>query len=186
VELPDVAAMRAYRLFLTNYAADQQKSGRFGWLPQVRLSNVRQWLQTEHIVPDEVSLNALLSLGFLLVCLVNAIGLMLARFAGRSSAYAIRRALGASRADIFLQCMMETAVVGAVGGTLGLALTALGLAGQRTMLKSVSAYTSQLTHLDASLMALTVILAVSAALLSGFYPAWRAARVSLGWQLKEQ
>jgi putative ABC transport system permease protein len=186
VELPNRDAVRAYQLFLTNYAADQQKSGRFAWLPRVQLSNVRQWLQIEHIVPDEVRLNALLSLGFLLVCLVNAIGLMLARFSGRSGAYAIRRALGASRFDIFLQCMMETTVVGAVGGALGLALTVLGLAGQRTMLKSVSAYTGQLTHLDASLMALTVVLAVGAALLSGFYPAWRAARVSLGWQLKEQ
>jgi putative ABC transport system permease protein len=186
VELPDSAAVRAYRQYLTNYAADQQKSGRFGWPPLVQLSNVRQWLQTEHIVPDELRLNALLSLGFLLVCLVNAVGLMLARFAGRSGAYAIRRALGASRLDIFLQCMAETVVVGALGGVLGLTLTALGLAGQRTVLKTASAYTSQLTHLDGNLMALTVASAVGAALLSGLYPAWRAARVSLGWQLKEQ
>jgi putative ABC transport system permease protein len=133
-----------------------------------------------------VRLNAVLSLGFLLVCLVNAIGLMLARFAGRSGGYAVRRALGASRRDIFLQCMVETALVGALGGALGLALTALGLAEQRAMLKSVSAYTSQLTHLDGSLMLLTVLLAVGAALLSGLYPAGRAARVSIGWQLKEQ
>jgi putative ABC transport system permease protein len=186
VELPDSGAVRAYRQYLTNYAADQQKSGRFGWPPLVQLSNVRQWLQIEHIVPDELRLNALLSLGFLLVCLVNAVGLMLARFAGRSGGYAIRRALGASRVDIFLQCMAETVVVGALGGALGLTLTVLGLAGQRTVLKTASAYTSQLTHLDGNLMALTVALAVGAALLSGLYPAWRAARASLGWQLKEQ
>ena len=169
VELPDAATMRDYRQFLTNYAADQQKSGRFSWPPKVQLSNVRQWLQAQHIVPDEVRLNAVLSLGFLLVCLVNAIGLMLARFAGRSGGYAIRRALGASRRDIFLQCMAETVVVGALGGALGLALTALGLAGQRAMLKTVSAYTSQLTHLDGTLMTATVMLGVGAALLSGLY-----------------
>jgi putative ABC transport system permease protein len=186
VELPDSAALRAYRQYLTNYAADQQKSGRFGWPPLVQLSNVRQWLQSEHIVPDELRLNALLSLGFLLVCLVNAVGLMLARFASRSGAYAVRRALGASRLDIFLQCMVETAVVGALGGALGLTLTALGLTGQRTVLKTASAYTSQLTHLDGNLMLLTAALAVGAALLSGLYPAWRAARASLAWQLKEQ
>ena len=186
VELPNAAAVRVYRSYLVNYAADQQKAGRFAWPPLVQLSNVRQWLQTEHIVPDEVRINALLALGFLLVCLVNAIGLMVARFAGRSGAYAIRRALGASRSDIFLQCMVETAVVGALGGALGLALTDLGLAGQRAMLKTVSAYTGQLTHLDGSLMALTVVLSVGATLLSGLYPAWRTTRVSLGWQLKEQ
>lgn len=186
VELSDATAVSAYRRFLTNYASDQRRAGRFGWPPLVQLSNVRQWLQTEHVVPNEVTLNAVLSLGFLLVCLVNAIGLMLARFAGRSGAYAIRRALGASRLDIFLQCMVETAVVGLLGGALGLALTAVGLAEQRAMLKSASAYTSQLTHLDGTLMALTVTAAVGAALLSGLYPAGRAARNAIAGQLKEQ
>ncbi len=78
----------------------------------------RSGCRPSHIVPDDVRLNALLSLGFLLVCLVNAVGLMLARFAGRSAGYAIRRALGASRLDVFLQCMVETTVVGVLGGAL--------------------------------------------------------------------
>jgi putative ABC transport system permease protein len=185
-ELPDAAAVRGYRRFLENYAADQRRSGRIAWPPLIQLSNVRQWLQTEHIVPDEVRINALLAAGFLLVCLVNAVGLMLARFAGRSGVYAIRRALGASRLDIFLQCMVETALVGVLGGALGLLLTAIGLAGQRTTLKTVSAYTAQMTHLDPNLMLLTVVLAVGATFLSGLYPAWRAARRPIGWQLKEQ
>ena len=185
-ELPNAASERAYRRFLGNYAADQQKSGRFGWPALVELSNVRQWLQIEHVVPDEVRINALLALGFLLVCLVNAVGLMLARFAGRSGAYAIRRALGASRLDIFLQCMVETALVGALGGALGLMLTALGLIGQRTTLQYTAPDTSRLTHLDPGLMALTLIVAIGAAFLAGLYPAWRAARSPIGWQLKEQ
>jgi putative ABC transport system permease protein len=185
-ELPDAAAVRAYRQYLSNYAADQRRSGRFGWPPSVQLSNVRQWLQIEHVVPDEVRINALLALGFLLVCLVNAVGLMLARFAGRSGAYAIRRALGASRLDIFLQCMVETALVGALGGGLGLMLTALGLIGQRATLHYTSADSSRLTHLDTSIMTLTLIVAIGATFLAGLYPAWRAARSPIGWQLKEQ
>ncbi len=185
-ELPDAAAVRAYRRFLDNYSADQRRVGRFSWPAKVQLSNVTQWLQVEHIVPDEVRINALLAAGFLLVCLVNAVGLMLARFAGRSGVYAIRRALGASRTDIFLQCMVETILVGVLGGALGLLLTAMGLAGQRTTLKTVSAYTAQMTHLDPNLMVLTVVLAVGATFLSGLYPAWRSARSPIGWQLKEQ
>jgi putative ABC transport system permease protein len=186
VELPDAASERAYLRFLGNYAADEQHSARFAWPPLVQLSNVRQWLQIQHIVPDEVRINVLLALGFLLVCLVNAVGLMLARFAGRSGAYAIRRALGASRLDIFLQCMVETTLVGALGGALGLALTSLGLAGQRSALSPVPGIYGQLTHLDPQVMALTVTLAVGATILSGLYPAWRAARTAIGWQLKEQ
>jgi putative ABC transport system permease protein len=185
-ELPNASAARAYRQFLTNYAAEQRRSGGFDWPVSVQLSNVRQWLQIEHIVPDEMRINALLALGFLLVCLVNAVGLMLARFAGRSAAYAIRRALGASRSDIFLQCMAETALVGVLGGGLGLMLTALGLIGQRTTLVHTAADTARLTHLDSSLMALTLIAAIGATFLAGLYPAWRAARSAIGWQLKEQ
>ncbi len=37
--------VRAYRQFLTNYAVDEQKLGRFAWPPLVQLSNVPQWLQ---------------------------------------------------------------------------------------------------------------------------------------------
>ncbi|MEJ0008177.1 MAG: FtsX-like permease family protein [Steroidobacteraceae bacterium] len=186
VELPDAAAVRAFREFLTNYTADQHKSGRFPWPPLVQLSNVRQWLQAQHIVPDEVRLNAVLALGFLAVCLVNAVGLMLARFAGRSGAYAVRRSLGASRMDIFLQCLTESAVVGRAGRCAGTGLDRAGSRRAARHAETVSAYTGQLTYLDGNLMTLTVVLGVGAALLSGLYPAWRAARATLVWQLKEQ
>ena len=65
-----------------------------------------------HIIPDEVRVNSLLAFGFLTVCLVNAVGLMLARFSARANDFGVRRALGATRSDIFLQCLSETAVVG--------------------------------------------------------------------------
>jgi putative ABC transport system permease protein len=185
-ELPDAAAVRNYRQFLINYSAEQQRLGRFHWPPLVQLHNVRQWLDLMHIVPDEVRVNSLLSFGFLLVCLVNAVGLMLARFSARASDYAIRRALGASRTDIFLQCFTETAVVGVLGGVLGLALTALGLAANRASLGYLGEIVGPLMNLDTDVMALTVALAVAATLCSGLYPTWRATRVQPGWQLKAQ
>ena len=186
-ELPDAAAVRSYRQFLINYSAEQQRLSRFHWPPLVRLSNVRQWLELQHIVPDEVRVNSLLAFGFLAVCLVNAVGLMLARFSARANEYGVRRALGASRMDIFLQCLTETAVVGVLGGILGLALTALGLAGNRASLGGALAeYTNRLTHLDPAVMAMTVALAIGATLCSGLYPTWRATRVQPAWQLKAQ
>jgi putative ABC transport system permease protein len=111
---------------------------------------------------------------------------MLARFAGRASEFAVRRSLGASRMDIFLQCLTETAVVGVLGGILGLALTALGLAGNRASLGAGVEYAVRLTHLDTGVMALTIALAIGATLCSGLYPTWRATRVQPGWQLKAQ
>src|SRR5580658_1595254 len=153
VELPDATAVRNYKQFLTNYSAEQQRLGRFHWPPLVQMHNVRQWLDTMHIVPDEVRVNSLLAFGFLTVCLVNAVGLMLARFSARASEFGVRRALGATKTDIFLQCLTETAVVGALGGVLGLALTALGLAGNRASLGAYAESASRLTHLDPAIVA---------------------------------
>jgi putative ABC transport system permease protein len=185
-ELPDAAAVRHYRQFLTNYSAEQQRLGRFHWPPLVQLHNVRQWLDLMHIVPDEVRVNSLLAFGFLAVCLVNAVGLMLARFSARASEYAVRRALGASRKDIFLQCLTETAVVGVLGGMLGLVLTALGLAANRASLGYLAEFAGPLMDLNPDVMLLTVALAVGATLCSGLYPTWRATRVQPAWQLKAQ
>lgn len=186
VELPDAAAIGSYKQYLTNYSAEQRRLGRFTWPPLVQLNNVHQWLAFEKIIPDEVRVNSLLALGFLVVCLVNAVGLMLARFSARASEFGVRRALGASRTDIFLQCLTETAVVGVLGGILGLALTALGLAGNRASLGQFAETATRLTHMDPSVMALTVALAVGATLCSGLYPTWRATRVQPAWQLKAQ
>jgi putative ABC transport system permease protein len=185
-ELPDAVAVRDYRQYLTNYSAEQQRLGRFHWPPLVVLSNVHQWLDLQRVVPDEVRVNSLLALGFLAVCLVNAIGLMLARFNGRAAQFAVRRALGGTRTDIFLQCLTETAVVGVLGGILGLALTALGLAGNRASLGAFADSANRLTHLDPSVMLITVALAVGATLCTGLYPAWRATRVQPALQLKAQ
>ena len=186
VELPDAAAVRNYRQFLINYSAEQRRLGRFHWPPLVRLSNVTEWLALQHVVPNEVRVNSLLAFGFLAVCLVNAVGLMLARFSARAGDFAIRRALGASRLDVFLQCLTETALVGVLGGILGLALTVLGLAANRASLGTLADYADRLTHLDPAVMALTVALAVGATLCSGLYPTWRATRVQPAWQLKAQ
>ncbi|HEX3837448.1 MAG TPA: ABC transporter permease [Steroidobacteraceae bacterium] len=185
-ELPDAAAVRTYRQYLNNYSAEQRRLGRFHWPPLVQLSNVHQWLALMRVIPDEVRVNSLLAFGFLTVCLVNAVGLMLARFSARASEFGVRRALGATKSDIFLQCLTETAVVGVLGGILGLALTALGLAANRASLGSIADSVTRLFHLDPAVIAFTVALAVGATLCSGLYPTWRATRVQPAGQLKAQ
>ena len=100
---------------------------------------------------------------------------------GRSAETGVRRALGAKRSAVFMQCMVETGVIGLAGGLLGLVLTALGLIGVRAVLAKEMA---ALTHLDLMDVSLAVVLAVAAALLAGIYPTWRAIQVQPAWQLK--
>jgi putative ABC transport system permease protein len=181
VELPTASDAAKYRVFLNNYAAEQRRLGRFQWPPHTQLRDVREWLQYRHIVPSEVRILILVSFGFLLVCLMNAMGLMLAKIMGRAGDIGVRRALGASRRAIFAQCLIETGVVGLAGGLFGLALTALGLWAARSLLTKEFV---ALARLDWADVGITVLLAVATTVLAGLYPTWRAAHVQPAWQLK--
>ena len=104
-----------YKRYLGGYAAAQQQAGRFQWALNVRLSNVVQWLDNQHVVPPETEVSMLLAFGFLIVCLVNTIGLLLAKFMRRAPEIGVRRALGASRGAVYAQFLLEAGVVGAGG-----------------------------------------------------------------------
>lgn len=180
-ELPSVSDADHYRSFLRNYAADQQRAGRFSWAPNVRLRDVMQWLQQRHVVPKEATVSLLVAFSFLVICLVNTIGLLLAKFMRRAPEIGVRRALGASRGAIYRQFLIEAGVIGAAGGVLGVLLTALGMFGTGLVFAPQIA---KLAHLDFSLVALTLLVAIVATVMAAFYPTWRAAHVQPAWQLK--
>ncbi|MGO4502064.1 MULTISPECIES: ABC transporter permease [unclassified Dyella] len=180
-ELPTTAQADAYRQYLNGYAAEQQRAGRFHWAPNTRLRNVTEWLDYQKVVPQEAKVSLLVSLGFLLICLVNTVGLLLAKFMKRSSEIGVRRALGATRKEIYLQFLIEAAAIGLAGGVVGLVLTGLGVMGISLVFEPDIA---KLATLDGSLVLLTMLLAILATVLAAFYPTWRAAQVQPAWQLK--
>ena len=179
-ELDTPAKASAYRQYLHNYVALQQQGGRFTHPGQVELQDVMQWLDAKGVVPSDVRLQTWLALGFLGICLLNTVGLLLAKFLRRSGEIGVRRALGASRRAIFLQCLVEAGVVGLVGGTLGLALAALGLALVRRQPTDYGAF----VHMDLRMLLATFVLALAASLLAGLLPAWRAMNVAPAVALK--
>jgi putative ABC transport system permease protein len=181
VELDSAVEVTRYHRFLESYAADQQRAGRFAWAPNVRLHNVTQWLDHEHVVPPESRISLLVALGFFLICLINTIGLLLAKFRRRAGEIGVRRALGASRREIYTQYLIEAGTVGLAGGVLGLLFTAVGVTGVGVLFPPQIA---KLAQLDFSLVGLTLLVAIVATVLAAFYPAWRAARVQPAWQLK--
>ncbi len=183
VQLPTPAAVRAYHDFLVNYAAAQRDTGRFNWPPRVALRDVPRWLAYNHVVSGDVSMLVLVSFAFLAVCLLNAVGLMLAKFMARIAQVSVRRALGADARAIFSQCLVEAGTIGLAGGAVGLALTFLGLGVARGLFGDAAA---ALTHLAGSDVLITIALSVATALLAGLYLTWRAARIQPAWQLKVQ
>lgn len=182
VELDSPSQAGDFKAYLDNYSEQQRAAGRFERPANTRLRNVMDWLDYNHVVPGDVRLQMWLAFGFLLVCLVNTIGLMLAKFLRRSGEIGVRRALGASRAEIFKQCLVEAGTIGLAGGILGLGLAELGLLAVR---QRPTGY-AQLAHLDGSMLALTFALAILASLFAGLLPAWRAMRIVPAIQLKSQ
>jgi putative ABC transport system permease protein len=182
VELDSAAQAGDFKAYLDNYSEQQRAAGRFERPANTRLRDVMEWLDYNHVVPGDVRLQMWLAFGFLLVCLVNTIGLMLAKFLRRSGEIGVRRALGASRAEIFKQCLVEAGTIGLAGGILGLGLAELGLLAVR---QRPAGY-AQLAHLDGSMLALTFALAILASLFAGLLPAWRAMRIVPAIQLKSQ
>ncbi len=180
-EIPTSSDVRAYRSMLVNYAAQQRRLGRFHWVPRVQLRDVRAWLSYHHLVSDEVRILVLLSFAFLLVCLLNAMALMLAKLVSRAGDIGVRRALGASSHAIFLQCIIESSTIGLAGGLLGLCLATLSFAGLRALLSSDG---RPLLHLDGTDAVITVLLAVVVTMLVALYPTWKAARLQPTLQLK--
>jgi len=182
VQLDSPAKVAAYKQYLVNYSDEQRAAGRFERPTNVKLRNVMEWLEYNKVVPSDVRLQLWLAFGFLLVCLVNTVGLLLAKFMRRSSEIGVRRALGASRREIFMQCLVEAGTVGLVGGVLGLGLAMLGLWAVRQQPASYA----ELAHLDPTMLATTFVLAIVASLLAGVLPAWRACAVAPAIQLKSQ
>jgi putative ABC transport system permease protein len=168
--------------WLNGYVKEQRRFGRMERPVPARVFDVREWMTYLQVISNDTRLAVWLSFGFLLLCLVNTVGLLLAKFSVRAPEVGVRRALGATRSAIFGQFLVEAGVVGVIGGAtgLGLALASLTLIGRqsRTM--------SGVVHMDVPMLATTFVLAIVAALLAGLLPTWRAAQVTPALQLKSQ
>lgn len=182
VQLDTPQQAREYRDYLRNYHAQQKAAGRFERPENNRLRPVMDWLAVQKVVPSDIRLQVWLAFGFLLVCLTNTVGLLLAKCLRRSGEIGVRRALGAARRAIFMQFLVEAGSLGLSGGLLGLGLTSLGLWAVR---QNASPY-ARLAQLDWTMLATTLLLALTASLLAGLLPAWRACQVAPALQLKTQ
>jgi putative ABC transport system permease protein len=180
VQLGDASKVASYRRFLDGYVAQQHSLGRITRTDLTRMRTLTEWLDFNGVVPSDVKLQTSLAFAFLAICLCNVVGLLLAKFLRRGGEIGLRRALGATRRAVFIQCLVEAGVIGALGGLGGLLLTLAGL----WLVRQQPVPYADFVHLDTSMFLVTFLLSVGASLVAGLLPAARASLVEPALQLK--
>lgn len=185
VELQDDSQKQAYLHSLNAYVEEQKQLGRFPRPMNNRLSTPSEWLANQEVVDDQVNVLLSLAVLFLVVCLLNTIGLLLAKVMRRVNDISLRRALGASKSTLFAQYIIEAGMIGVAGGFLGIGLTWLGLRGIENLYSEYE-FIQHLVRMDWSMVGLAVALAIVSALGAALYPTWRACSVSPASTLRIQ
>jgi putative ABC transport system permease protein len=185
VELPTPEKQQAYREFVNNYVRDQKKLGRFQRPLHTEVTNLPETFQVFNVVPQGVKSMSIVSVLFLVVCSLNLVGLLLGKFLARVPEVSVRRALGASRLQVFWQHVVECELVGVIGGAIGVALS-FGVLKILSGMMNTGAGQAMEIRLDGEMFLVSILLSLVAGLLAGFYPSWRVCSVAPAMQLKVQ
>lgn len=120
----------------------------------------------------------------LLIACANVASLLLARATGRRKEFAVRAALGASRADLIRQLLAESLALSLASGILGLALAfaAIRLVGRINQLNLPR--TGEI-HMDWETLAFTLLVSIITAVFFGLIPSIQASKPDLNLILRE-
>jgi putative ABC transport system permease protein len=179
VELRSPGDRASYQTFVDNYVRQEKTKGRFPRPLNNQVTSLLDLLKEIGIVRPSVTAMAAMSILFLVICSLNLTGLLLGKFLSRAPELSVRRALGATRGDIFLQHLIECELVGVAGGVIGMLLS-LGVL--RFIAKFITATT--VISLDLEMILAALFLSLVAGGIAGLYPAWRACKLQPAVQLK--
>lgn len=179
VELRSPAEAEQYHRFVDGYVLEEKKHGRFERPLMNRVTSLRDLMGEFGVITPQVNAMAAISILFLAICALNLTGLLLGKFLARAPEVSVRRALGATRINVFLQHITECELVGLAGGVLGMLLS---IGAMKLIGKFISA--TSVIALDSEMIMAALFLSLGAGLLAGLYPAWRICSVQPAVQLK--
>jgi putative ABC transport system permease protein len=185
-ELRTAGKQRAFEDFIDNYVTEQKKHGRFPRPLNNYLYDVDGWLKRNRVIESDNKAMLTLAFAFLAVCLVNTVGLLLAKFLSAAPASGIRRALGASRRDIFWQHLTESGVIALAGGVMGGLLGFGGIWALRAWYGRFVDEAPKVLPFEPANLLIVVAISIGAGVVAGLYPAWRIGRAAPSSYLKVQ
>jgi putative ABC transport system permease protein len=156
------------------YEENKGLGGRLSWLDAEVVGNVRQMLL---VLAGAVAF-------LLMVACVNVANLLLARAAGRERELAVRASLGAGRARIVRQLLLESLPLGLLGGGAGL-LLAWGLTEALGALLPSSLPRHNEVRVDATVLAFALAVTMLTTALFAVLPAFQGARLNALAALKD-
>jgi predicted permease len=134
----------------------------------------------------QVFLLMLGAVGFvLLIACANVANMLLSRAVDRSREISIRAAMGAGRWRIVRQLLIESVVLSALGGTLGLLLARLGIHGFALAVENVGKPYWVDFSMDYVVFGYFAAVIVLSGIVFGIAPALQASRIDLNHALKE-
>jgi putative ABC transport system permease protein len=190
-ELSSAESIQEFKYGIEQHMSAQQEFGRF---PRENLTyfltNVADHIELVGQFRGRQAFLQLMSNLFFAVCLINAIGILLAKFTSKAKEISLRRALGAKKSTIMWQHLLEVAIIGILGGVVGLALSYVGLIGMRNIVVYSSDYSiaaQEIAHafrLNWAMIGNAFLIAIGSTILVGLYPIWRVCNGKPAQQLK--
>jgi len=162
--------------------ADPAQAENLAELIEDRISGVEASSLRENIreIRQQLAVfNVIMLSGALLAAVVGGLAVintMIMSVSERTREIGVKKAIGATDLDIIKEYLVEAAVIGVLGGVLGLAL-GTGMARLLNLSAAQSLGGTEIFTVTPRLAMVAFLFAVGLGSLGGLYPAWRAARL---------
>ncbi|MEM9102965.1 MAG: ABC transporter permease [Pseudomonadota bacterium] len=180
VQLNDLSQKQAFQDYLDTYSAHLKEQGKHPLSINNQLNDVKAWMAINQVVDSNIQAFTLATFLFLVVCLFNATSLLLVKQTKAQFETSLRRALGVSRRQLYIESVTESFLIGSIAGIIAIFLSYLFLIVASKLLPRMA----HIIEYDPSSFFISFCVTLSSSLLIAFYPVYSTYRHSIALQIK--